>query len=116
MPSDADRDLERLFHGARATDARRAPSFARVLQGRRPAPRRAWWPALAGGVALVAIVAVWRLTNTPESPFAIRPGELRVPTDFLLDLVTLPRAGEIPRVGVVDWYPLESTANNRREQ
>jgi hypothetical protein len=113
----SDRDLERLFQDVRAADARRAPAFARVMARgtQRANGRRTLWPALAGSVALVAIVVVWRLTSH-SALYELRPGEMRVPTDYLLELVTIPRAGEIPRVGVVDWFPLESSTSNRREQ
>jgi hypothetical protein len=71
---------------------------------------------LATSAALVA-VAVWRLTATPAALFDIRPGDLRVPTDYLLDFVSVtPRAGDVPTIGVVDWFPLEPSADNRRQQ
>jgi hypothetical protein len=115
---ESDRDLEQLFRAERAQDARHAAPFGRVMSRRSQAVNR-WrlWPALAFGVALLAVV-IWRLTpiSAREPLFAFVPGELRVPTDYLLELVTIPRAGEIPRVGVVDWYPLESSPNNRSNQ
>lgn len=107
---DPDRDLERLFLDARADDERHAPSFAKVL-GPRPTttPR---YPRLqvALALAVVALVAlgVWRLgtPNAPKLIIAFTPGEMRVPTDYLLDMATYPRAGEIPRIGASDWFPL----------
>jgi len=111
----SDRELAARFEALRAADARRAPPFGRVLAHGTAARRPALWPALAGSVALIAVVALWRLTNNP-SQYELRAGELSVPTDYLLELVTIPRAGEIPRVGVVDWYPLETSAHNRRDQ
>lgn len=116
--SSEDRDLERLFQQARARDARNAPSFAGVLaRSARPSRRRQLWPALVFGVA-VAAVLIWRLTPVAsrEPVFAFVPGEMRVPTDFLLDLANVPRAGEIPQIGVADWYPLPPSAENRRQQ
>lgn len=116
--SSQDDDLDQLFHEARAHDARKAPSFAGVLaRSARPAKRRQLWPALAFGVAVAALV-IWRLTPVaPREPvFAFVPGEMRVPTDFLLDLANVPRAGEIPQIGVADWYPLPLSADNRRQQ
>ena len=115
MTLNHDRDLERRFGDLRAADKRKAPSFTRVMGYQRAAARRPLWPAFAGSLALIAIVVVWRLTNT-SSPVELRAGDMRVPTDFLLELVTIPRAGEIPSVGVVDWYPLESSTNERRTQ
>lgn len=112
-----DRDLQHRFHELRDADARRAPSFARVVAGRSErAKRSVLWPALAGSMALVALFALWRLTTPPEPPFELRAGELRVPTDFLTDLVSLPIPGadEIPRIGDIDWFPLE--LDNRSRQ
>lgn len=113
-----DRDLRELFQTERAHDAESAPDFARVVAGRHAAPRRRIAPLrLAAALAAVVIVAVLmsRLTK-PRPLFAITPGELRVPTDYLLDLALLPRAGEIPRIGTVDWFPLTPSADTRREQ
>ena len=115
-----DRDLGRLFTDARATDERHVPPFARVLAHRRTPARGAYrrWSFAVAAVALVAIL-VWR-TSTPNAPtmvIALTPGDMRVPTDYLLDMVTYPRAGEIPRIGISDWYPLrfdDAAAPNRR--
>ena len=116
--SSQDHDLERLFQQARSNDARNAPSFAGVLAhsaGR--TRRRHVWPILAFGVAVAALM-IWRLTpmTSREPAFALVPGDMRLPTDFLLDLASFPRAGEIPRIGVADWYPLPPSADNRRQQ
>lgn len=114
--SNEDHDLERLFQAARANDARSAPSFAGVLaRSARPARRPQLWPALAFAVAVAALV-IWRLTPlaSREPVFALVPGDMRVPTDYLLDLASFPRAGEIPVIGVADWYPLPPSADNRR--
>ena len=113
-----DHDLEQLFQQARAHDARNAPSFAGVLaRSTRPTRRQQLWPALAFGVAVAALV-IWRLTPVAsrEPVFALVPGDMRLPTDFLLDLASFPRAGEIPRIGVADWYPLPPSADKRRQQ
>ena len=61
----------------------------------------------AVAVTLVALV-LWRLAvpNEPKLVIAFTPGEMRVPTDYLLDMATYPRAGEIPRIGASDWFPL----------
>ena len=100
MSDASDRDLERVFHDVREADRRRAPSFTKVMAGRSMVRRPlSLWPALATSVAVVAAVMVLRVMPRPAAPFAIRAGEMRVPTDYLLELITLPRAGEIPRVG-----------------
>jgi hypothetical protein len=117
MSAGPDRDLERVFQELRAADKPLTPSFLKVLGGRPSrGPRPLLWPALMTSAALVAAVVVWRLTPQPPAPFVLRPGELRVPTDYLLDIVSIPRAGEIPSIGVVDWFPLEASHNNRRQQ
>ena len=113
-----DRDLQDLFHSEKAQDERSAPSFASVLAGRGQAARRKVFPLrLAMGLAAFILVAVLlgRLTK-PQPLFAFTPGELRVPTDYLLDIAYWPRAGEIPQIGTVDWYPLVPSAATRREQ
>jgi len=110
---DPDRDLERLFLEARAEDEQRAPSFAQVARARpvrTRSPRYRWALALAM-VALIA-AGVRRLTMTPNAQrvvISFAPGEMRVPTDYLLDMVPYPRAGEIPRIGASDWFPLPLT-------
>ena len=117
MSDASNRDLERVFHDVREADRRRAPSFTKVMAGRSMVRRpHSLWPALVTSVVVVAAVMVLRIMPRPSAPFEIRPGEMRVPTDYLLELVTVPRAGEIPRVGSVDWFPLESSTSNRREQ
>jgi hypothetical protein len=115
-----DRDLERLFAGVRTEDERHAPPFGRVVAGRRAAaraPRLRW--ALALAVVAVVAVGLWRLmpSSAPTIVIALTPGDMRVPTDYLLDMVTYPRAGEIPRIGAADWYPLPQsggTSSTRR--
>ncbi|MEW5917731.1 MAG: hypothetical protein AB1762_15115 [Gemmatimonadota bacterium] len=118
--TDQDRDLARHFQEERVRDERRAPSFASVLAGSSPRPHRTVrWPVFATSVALVALVAVWRLTSAPAVPFELRAGDLRVPTDYLLDFATFPRAGDIPPIGSVDWFPLNDaapTVETRRQQ
>jgi hypothetical protein len=105
-----DRDLERLFLEARAEDERRVPSFAQVVRARpvrTRSPRYRW--ALALAMVVLVAAGVWRLTAAPNAPrmvISFAPGEMRVPTDYLLDMVPYPRAGEIPRIGASDWFPL----------
>lgn len=110
-----DRDLRDLFQAQRSSDASRAGSFARTLAPRtrqRPLPRA--WLALAAAAVLVASIGMWRLTLEPEPAFVFRTGELRVPTDYLLELASFPRAGAIPPIGVVDWFPLEPASESTR--
>jgi hypothetical protein len=117
MSSDGDRDLEHRFLDARAADAHRVPSFASVLAPRHAQHRRLrlrFVLALAAGVALAA-AGIWRLStpNAPAPVLAFTPGDMRVPTDYLLDLATYPRAGEIPRIGDADWYPIPLASDAR---
>ena len=116
-----DRDLERLFLDARAEEERHAPSFAKVL-GPRPTQTRhvRLRFALALTVVALAVFGVWRsrTPNVPKLVIAFTPGEMRMPTDYLLDMATYTRAGEIPRIGASDWFPLplasDSSADTRR--
>jgi len=113
-----DRDLEALFQAERSHDERSAPSFANVLVARRAVARRPVTRLrLAAALAVVVLLAVLLTRLTRHEPlFAITPGDLRVPTDYLLDLALSQRAGEIPRIGTVDWFPLTPSADTRREQ
>lgn len=118
MNDASDRDMKALFQAERAQDERSAPGFANVLAGRRVVARRPVTALrLAAALAAVVLLAVLvtRLTK-PEPLFAITPGDLRVPTDYLLDIALSQRAGEIPRIGTVDWFPLSQSADTRREQ
>jgi hypothetical protein len=110
VSTDGDRDLERRFREARAADARRTPSYASALAPRR-APERTSRPRLAlalAAVLMLVIAGTWRLAtpNAPRAAIALTPGDMRVPTDYLLDLAPYSRAGEIPRIGAEDWYPV----------
>jgi hypothetical protein len=119
MMSDHDTDLARLFQEERAADARAVPSFASLLAGRTARTRRRRvWPILATSTALVVLVAVVRITSAPDKPFELRAGDMRVPTDYLLDFATYPRAGDIPAIGSVDWFPLDDATptETRRQQ
>jgi hypothetical protein len=106
-----DDDLAGLFRDERLDDRRRTPGFDAVLASRRAPGRRR--PALrlaAAAVLGTAAVLVWRLAGpSPASPpFEFRAGDLRVPTDFLLELTGSGGAGLVPRIGEVDWYPLDA--------
>jgi hypothetical protein len=118
VTEDRDRELAALFRSERAHDERSAPAFARVASGRREAARPPFLPlrfaAVLAAAVLVAVLLA-RLTK-PQPLFAFTPGDLRVPTDYLLDIALFQRAGEIPRIGTVDWFPLTQSADTRREQ
>jgi hypothetical protein len=112
-----DRDLREIFDAQRRADLAGVPPFSRALAPRMQPRVRRTWPAfatVAAAVLLTASVALWRLTPEPEAPFVFRAGELRVPTDYLLELASYPRAGAIPPIGVVDWFPLESASDSTR--
>ena len=109
-----DDDLRQRFAAERAHDAATVPPLARVLARRgSPSRRRLLQPALALGMVALLVVAagVWRRAvheDGERAGIVIVPGQLRVPTDFLLDLAsnTTTRAGEVPSIGAIDWYPL----------
>lgn len=106
---DSDRDLERLFADVRAAEERSAPTFARVLAARAPAPRAARLRVALAAAAMVLAGVVWWWRAAPSEPrlvIAFVPGEMRVPTDYLLDMATFTRAGEIPRIGAAEWFPI----------
>jgi hypothetical protein len=111
-----DSDLRERFAAQRAHEASQVPALGRILAPRR-SPRAVLGPAFAlGTLALVfAAVLVWRRTDAPvmEGPFAVVPGELRVPTDYFLEIGGTVRAGEVPAIGAVDWYPLMPGASGR---
>ena len=100
-------DLERRFAEAREAEGRRVPSFARVVAAR-PSKGPVSWSRLMLAAAVVAAVALgtWRFVRTPNAPaVAFTPGDMRVPTDFLLETLNYPRAGEIPQIGTSDLLP-----------
>lgn len=89
-----------------------APRFARAWPGDRRPRATAWRPALAGGLALAAIVAVsWMFLGRPGGdsapPADLRattelarelssPDRWRVPTDDLLAFAAPPLNAELP--------------------
>ena len=56
-------------------------------------------------VAAAVVVGTWRLVMPAEDTIAFTPGDMRVPTDFLLETLSYPRAGDIPRIGTSDLLP-----------
>ena len=115
--------LRQHFAAERAREEPTVPAFAQVLT-RVPAPQRTtilrgWLqPAVALGAAAIVVVAVgvWRPSardDGTQATFVVVPGQLRVPTDFLLDIAsnTALRAGEVPSIGALDWYPLVPRAD-----
>ncbi len=113
-----DRELSRRFQAQRVHDEAHIPPFSRVAAGteRRPT-RRLWWPVFATAAAAVLLVGVWRSRPSESvAPYVINVGEMRGPTDFLLDMATTgTRAGEMPVIGDVNWYPLpQGTSSGAR--
>lgn len=105
---DEDR-LKTLFQQARRRDRLAAPGFERLL-ARSPRPRRATSRLLLATAAITALaLGIWWMAGqaVTRAPFEFGLGDLRVPTDFLLDLTPSSAAGAIPRIGVADWSPLE---------
>lgn len=100
-------DLERRFAEVRAAEERSVPPFARVI-AKRPAGAPVSWSrvALAAVVVIALSVGTWRLVSRPNAPVvAFTPGDMRMPTDFLLETLNYPRAGEIPQIGTSDLLP-----------
>lgn len=100
-------DLERRFAEARAAEERGVPSFGRVV-AKRPSPAPVSWSrvVLAAAVLMFVAAGTWRLAAKPNAPVvAFTPGDMRVPTDFLLETLSYPRAGDIPRIGTSELVP-----------
>lgn len=112
----SDRDLEQRFSAARAADERLVPSFQHVLAPRRQrAPVLTFRVAVAAAVVAAVAVATWRLMTPNEPTIAFTPGDMRVPTDFLLETLSYPRAGDIPRIGTSDLLtPFTGDASDTR--
>jgi hypothetical protein len=108
---DDDKTLVDAFRAHRERERGRVPSFERVL-GRRPSrpPARRWAPALLVAAILVLAIGVWRERGGEAAEtvaFRIEAGQLRTPTDFLLDLAGTELAGGVPRFGRIDdWFGL----------
>ena len=101
--TDQDQDLKDQFHRLRAADAAWIPSFDRIRSRQRPIRRRPWVPILVLGAAaaVVATVVVARNGLRPAAaPFTFAVGDLRMPTDFLLDVQSVPSVGRSD-----DWFP-----------
>jgi hypothetical protein len=113
---DQDGDLAQRFSAERAHDERSVPGFARVLERGRVRTRHPMLqPAMALGAAAIVLVAggIWRHATTDPigTAFVVVPGQLRLPTDFLLDIASNSmRAGEMPSIGAIDWYPLREAS------
>lgn len=111
-PSSDDRDLRERFGAERERDRARVPAFARVVAGRaRPPVRSRWVPALV--VATMVVVAVGGVVQLRRSGgratpgFALRAGDLRTPTDFLLDLASPTLELGMPRLAdPTEWFDL----------
>ena len=112
MNDSDDRDLRGLFRVARERDRARAPAFERVLAGPTPARRPMGLrlrPLLAVGAALALAVGAWwgvHSARRSRGLFQFRAGELRTPTDFLLDLASTEYLRTIPRIGRVEGLDL----------
>ena len=113
---ESDRDLEQRFAAERAADERAVPAFGRVIAARPSAARASWIRvAIAAVVIVSAVVGTWR-GLTPKQPIiAFTPGDMRVPTDYLLETLSYPRAGEIPRISTSGLLlPLTSDGSDTR--
>jgi hypothetical protein len=108
---DDDRPLVDGFRALRERERGRVPSFERVL-GRQPSrpPVRRWAPALLVAAMFMLALGVWRERGQGAEEtvaFRIEAGQLRTPTDFLLDLAGPELAGGVPSFGRIDdWFGL----------
>ena len=110
--TEADQDLKNQFQRLRAEDAAWTPTFERV-QSRRSVRRRSviLMPALGAAAVVVALVLVTRHRPSPVAgPFTIAVGDLRMPTDFLLEVQSVPLIAPSN-----DWFPnLSGSKGNPR--
>lgn len=105
-----DSDLRERFGAARRTESAWTPSFERVRTGRtrraRPRVRLVMVPALVAAAALVLWLGRPKVQETPEW-LRITVGQLRTPTDFLLDVNGAENLRTIPSIGSSEgWFPL----------
>ena len=109
-----DEDLPQLFERARRAEAGWTPSFERVRRGNLGArSRRGWWliPALVAAVALTVVLVRPRSPETPEW-LRITVGQLRTPTDFLLEVNGADNLKTIPSIGSSEgWFPLSGKSS-----
>jgi len=105
-------DLRARFAAGRSMEARRTPSFERVLRGRSPRRRSLWVPALALAATVLAVgVGIRQAERRSSSPFEVRVGELSGPTDFLLR-TSEPLAFELPDIPF-EADPLDPALDDR---
>jgi len=103
-------ELRELFRAERAADEPWTPPFERVMGGPRVRARRrvGWLPVLAAAGLVAAAVAVG-ISRQPRIPALVRftAGQLRTPTDFLLNIQGAELLTTVPKVGNASgWYPL----------
>jgi hypothetical protein len=108
-----DDEIRAAFQAARRTDLAGTPSFQRILVGRVTAPRATGSPrrilglAAAFGVAAVVLaVAVDRSKPAVPALVRVEVGQLRMPTDFLLEVLGGETLRTVPAIGRSDdWFP-----------
>lgn len=107
-----DEDLRERFQRARMAERAETPGFRRVLSRRVPAARTRPLATLVVASAIVAMIAVMssqrserRGEETMETIDASL-GSLRVPSDFLLDVLGSETLRSVPSIGPSDsWFP-----------
>ncbi|MDX2059293.1 MAG: hypothetical protein SFV24_15900 [Gemmatimonadales bacterium] len=109
--TERDDDIRELFHGARRADTAWTPSFERVRAGRprRPAPRGRLLAAAVVTMAAAVVLAVVVRSRAPQVPpelVHMEVGQLRMPSDFLLDVLGAETLRSVPAIGRSDdWFP-----------
>ncbi|MEZ4457576.1 MAG: hypothetical protein R2882_13670 [Gemmatimonadales bacterium] len=101
-----DDELQELFAEVRRRESGWTPSFERVRAGsmRRPASRRVGWLAALAVTASALAAVVW-YERQPAAPAAATV-DLRMPTDFLLDVLGAETLETVPSIGsATDWFP-----------
>lgn len=106
-----DEELRRLFRQERERQSARVPSFERVMARTPAVRRRPWAPWLVLGAAMAAVGVVMVARGRPqrgaEPAFTFVAGDLRMPTDFLLDIAGAETLRTVPSIGRTDdWFPV----------
>lgn len=117
QPDREDADLRAAFETVRKVDLTETPPFARVRAGRRRTERRWSWLLVPAAVA-AAVVAIVVARSKPAEPpewLQMTAGQLRTPTDFLLEVSGAENLSTVPSIGATGgWFPLDSKSKDNR--
>ncbi len=112
MNKDNDRNIKHIYEQLREEEVKKAPSFQKILEGRKPeaSPSVPWYrffmrPAVV--MLILAVIAVSVIFNSLQNPDAIEISaefeSWESPTDFLLTFNDDPSMAEIPEFETSVW-------------